>query len=193
MKLLILLFLPLFVFAGEKEFLSKVSTKCGKITKEKEKSACVTGTFLEFCQENKNKKFCADEASRADNSKRTNGAKEGLKLAYKDIKKNGTVNFKRVFPEGTKDSYYYIFGVPSKCQALYEKGTPTHSASRHGLYERTKFLEKGIIKTLNNLPCPKKGSFKIYAIGQIDDDLTFDIWYVDNRKRIKHFRSDFKR
>lgn len=193
MKLLLILLLPLTVMASEKEFVSLANKKCGNIKIEKEKSACVTGTFLDFCQKKKHKKFCKAEATRADSSKRMNGAKEGLKLVYKDLKKYKTLDLGRVFPEGTKTTYYYIFGVPSKCSSLYKEGTSNHSAEKHGLFERTKKASEEIIKRLNKLPCPKRGSFKVYAVGQIDDDPTLDIWYVDNKKRIKHFRSDFKR
>lgn len=194
MKALILLFIPFTLLANEKSFTAIANKKCSKISDQKEKSLCITGTFIDYCQKPENQDFCKKEAARSDYSKRMDGAKSGLKKIYSHIKKNkGVLNLNEVFKKDNKDSYYYIFGVPSKCEKNYKKGSQSNSANLHGLYERTSFAEKGIIKVLNKFQCPKKGEFRVYAIGQIDDDLTFDIWYVDSKKRIKHFRSDYKR
>ncbi len=193
-RFILVLFLPLVLFANEKDFTAIANKKCGKITDKKERNYCITGTFIDFCNKNKNQAFCKKEAARSDYAKRMEEAKAVLKKIYRSVKKNnGVLNLSEVFPKDNKESYYYIFGVPSHCKDSYDKNTPSNSANLHGMYERTSFAEKGIAKTLNKYKCPKKGEFRIYAIGQIDDDLTFDVWYVDSKKRIKHFRSDYKR
>ncbi|MBK26745.1 MAG: hypothetical protein CME70_22280 [Halobacteriovorax sp.] len=195
MKRLVLLFLfPLSLLANESSFTAIANKKCGKIADEKERNYCITGTFIDFCNKPKNQEFCKKEAARSDYSKRMEGAKLGLKKIYKNVKKNnGVLNLLEVFSKKDKESYYYIFGVPSHCKKTYKEGTPSNSSNLHGMYERTSFAEKGIAKMLNKFKCPRKGEFRVYAIGQIDDDLAFDVWYVDSKKRIKHFRSDFKR
>lgn len=186
-------------FSSEKAFMKEVNKKCANIGNDKEKAACVSGTFIDFCQNPTNKKFCNKEAALADYSKRTEGAKEGLKKIYKALvkakKETGSyaVDLRAIFKEGSKDVYFYFFGVPSSCKELVVKNSPTNSLDLHGVYARVKLVEKGLIKSFDEQKCLKNKSFRFYAIGQVDDDLTFDIWYVDNKKRIKHFRSDLKR
>jgi hypothetical protein len=199
MKYLLIFLLPLTLWANEKAFVDMANKKCGKIKVEKEKQACITGTFLEFCQKPENQSFCKMEAMRSDYGKRMEGAKIGLKKIYRYIKKTEKkygkpqLDLSEVFVEGKNETYYYIFGVPEKCTEVLKKDSPTNSSTLHSIYERTNIAGKAILKTLNKFPCPRKGDFKVYAIGQIDEDMTFDIWYVDSGKRIKHFRSDYKR
>lgn len=168
------------------------NTRCAQVSSAKEKSACVTGAFIDFCQIKKNKKFCKNEATRADHSNRMVGAKNKLKAIYKHMKKGG-INLSKAFREDSKESFYYIFGVPEKCKLQLLKGEVTHSAKLHGLFERAKKVEERLIKKLNSLKCPKKSESRVYAVGQVDDDATLDIWYVDNKKRIRHLVSDLKR
>ena len=200
MKLfLFLILIPMLAFSNEEAFMKEVNKKCANIGDEKEKAACVSGTFLDFCQKPGSEKFCNKEAALADYAKRTEGAKEGLKKIYKALKKskkkNGSysIDLRRIFRQGSKDSYFYLFGVPKACEHLIVKNAPTNSLNLHGLYERAKLAEKELSKSFEKQKCLKKGSFRFYAIGQVDDDPTFDIWYVDDKKRIKHFRSDLKR
>ncbi|MFT6071082.1 MAG: hypothetical protein ACJAT2_002071 [Bacteriovoracaceae bacterium] len=200
MKLfLALMFLPLIAFSSEKAFMKEVNKKCANIGNEKEKSACVAGTFIDFCKNPTNQRFCNKEAALADYAKRTEGAKEGLKRIYKALlkskKKNGSyeVDLREVFKQGKRESFFYYFGVPKTCQHLIAKNSPSNTLDLHGVYERVVLVEKKIEKEFEKMKCLKKGSFRFYAIGQVDDDPSFDIWYVDNKKRIKHFRSDLKR
>lgn len=193
MKYLFLFLLPFTLWANEDSFVAQANKKCGKIKNQKEKEACITGTFISFCQKPKNQKFCKKEAAKSDYGKRMATAKNGLKKIYRYISKAKKLDLKEVFVEGKNETYYYIFGVPEKCRQILKKDSPSNSSELHSIYERTNFAGKAIIKTLNKFKCPREGEFRVYAIGQIDDDLTFDIWYVDSKKRIKHFRSDFKR
>lgn len=200
MKLFLLLILaPVIALSSEKAFMKEVNKKCANIGNDKEKAACVSGTFIDFCQKPTNQKFCNKEAGLADYGKRTKGAKEGLKKIYKALrnskKKTGSykVDLREVFKAGSKEVYFYYFGVPKACDHLVAKNSPTNTGDLHGVYERVVLVEKEIMKDLEKQKCLKKGSFRFYAIGQVDDDPTFDIWYVDNKKRIKHFRSDLKR
>jgi hypothetical protein len=200
MKILLLLVLfPFLAISSEKEFMKEVNKNCANIGSEKEKAACVSGTFINFCQKPTNKKFCNKEAALADYSKRTEGAKKGLKKIYKALAKakketgSYSVDLRKIFKENSKDVYFYFFGVPSSCKSLVTKYSPTNSQNLHGLYARAKEDEKALINAFDKQKCLKKGGFRFYAIGQVDDDSTFDIWYVDHKKRIKHFRSDLKR
>jgi hypothetical protein len=200
MKLfLFILLLPNLAFSNEKEFMKEVNTKCANIGDVKEKEACVSGTFIDFCQKPTNQKFCNKEAALADYSKRTEGAKVGLKRIYKALvkakKKTGSysIDLREVFKEDSKEVYFYFFGVPESCKHLVRDKSPTNSLNLHGVYGRTKIVENALVKSFKKQKCLKKGNFRFYAIGQVDDDQTFDIWYVDNKKRIKHFRSDLRR